>query len=310
MPRFVVRFALITAATCLVWGREAPLAARLDEILRANQQYRHFMGSVLLAKSGKVILEKGYGMANLELDVPNSPATKFRIGSITKQFTSTAILQLQEQGKISVKDAACKYIDNCPESWKAITIHQLLTHTSGIPNYMNPKFVQTSANIRPALSPQDIVMLMRDKPLDFEPGSKYLYGNTDYVFLGAIIERASGERYADYLRAHIFAPLGMDDSGFDDMATIIKNRASGYELWARGLENARSFDMALFSAAGALYSTIRDLYRWDRALYTDKVLTKASLAKAWTPEKNDYGYGWELQSVAGHKQVGHGGGVP
>jgi CubicO group peptidase (beta-lactamase class C family) len=169
--------------------------------------------------------------------------------------------------------------------------------------------MQVPANVRSPHSPLELVMLSRDKPLDFEPGSKYLYDNTGYVFLGSIIEKISGEKYGDYLRTHIFDLLEMKDSGYDDTVTILKNRASAYELWATGLQNAPYEDMSLWHAAGAVYSTVRDLYRWDRALYTDKVLTKASLTKLWTPEKNDHGYSWSLQPMAGHKQIGHGGGV-
>ena len=248
-------------------------------------------------------------MANLELEVPNSPDTKFRIGSITKTFTVAAILQLQEQGRLSTSNSVCKYIENCPESWKGITIHHLLTHTSGIPTYTNPQYMKIPANVRSPHNPLELVMLSRDKPLDFEPGSKYLYDNTGYAFLGAIIEKVSGEKYGDYLRTHIFDPLEMKNSGYDDMVTILQNRASGYELWATGLENARYQDMSVWHAAGAVYSTVRDLYRWDRALYTEKVLTKASLTKAWSPEKDEHGYSWSLQPMAGHKQIGHTGGV-
>ena len=262
-----------------------------------------------MAKGGKVILEKGYGMANLELDVPNSPDTKFRLGSITKQFTSTAILQLQEQGKLSVSDAACKYVEPCPEPWKAITIHHLLTHTSGIPSYTNAEFMSKPQSVRSPLLPVEIVMLSKDKPLDFEPGSRFLYDNTGYVFLGAIVEKASGEKYADYLRRHIFAPLDMNDTGYDDTVTILKNRAAGYKRTAKGFANSDYLDMSLPHAAGSLYSTVRDLYRWDRALYTEKVLSTAAKAKAFTAGKNNYGYGWTIAPMAGHQQIGHGGGI-
>jgi CubicO group peptidase (beta-lactamase class C family) len=308
--RLVIRIAIVlTAGAGLLLGQGQELTAKLDHVVDAYQKNRNFMGSALVAKGGKVLLEKGYGMANLEWNVPNTPDTKFRLGSITKQFTATAILQLQEQGKLSVSDPACKYLDNCPDGWKAITIHHLLTHTSGIPSYTTPEFMRDPRQVRVPLTPVDILMLSRDKPLEFEPGAQWKYDNSGYIFLGAIVEKASGEKYADYLRKHIFGPLDMQDSGYDDTKTVLKNRASGYQPSKEGPVNADYLDMSLPYAAGSLYSTVRDLYRWDRALYTDKLLTKASEEKMFTAVKNNYGYGWMLAPMVHHKQIGHGGGI-
>lgn len=304
ISRLFLLLALWTAS-----GFTQDLPAKLDQVIAGFQKDHSFIGSVLIAKGGKVILEKGYGMANIELGVPNGPDTKFRLGSITKQFTATAILQLEEQHKLSVTDAACKYIAECPDSWKAITIHQLLSHTSGIPSYtsdpqfMKPKFM------RIPLTPMEILMLSKDKPLDFPPGEKWRYDNSGYIFLGIIIEKVSGENYAEYLHEHIFAPLDMQDTGYDVSAAILKNRAAGYGSSRGGFHNSEYLDMSLPYAAGSLYSTVRDLYRWDRALYIDKVLTKASRDKMWTPVKNDYGYGWGIKPEHGHKQIAHGGGI-
>src|SRR6266436_6219889 len=178
LTRLAVLFALVAG---LVLGQESDLTAKLDHVLVAYQKTRNFMGSALVAKGGKIVLEKGYGMANVELDVPNTADTKFRLGSITKQFTATAIMQLQEQGKLSVTDLACNYLPNCPDAWKTITIHHLLTHTSGIPSYTSAEFMQKPAMVRPPLTPVEIVMLSKDKPLEFEPGSKWNYDNTGYV---------------------------------------------------------------------------------------------------------------------------------
>lgn len=285
------------------------IAAQLDHVLTGYQQNRAFIGSALVAKNGKILLEKGYGMANIEFGVPNTPDTKFRLGSITKQFTATSILQLEEQGKLSVSDLACKYVPECPDSWKAVTIHELLSHTSGIPSYTDgPEFMKP-AMMRIPRTPLEVLLLTKDKPLDFQPGEKYKYDNSGYIFLGVIIEKVSGEKYADYLRRHIFGPLDMQDTGFDVTAEILKNRAAGYAPQrGGGFHNADYIDMSLPYAAGSLYSTARDLYRWDRALYTDKVLTKASKEKMWTPVKNNYGYGWGI-NTRGHKQYSHGGGI-
>lgn len=295
------------SAAVLVQAQD--LASKLDALLGGYQKNRAFIGSALIAKDGKVIFEKGYGLANVELDVPNTPDTKFRLGSITKQFTATAILQLEEQGKLSVTDAACKYLAECPESWKTITIHQLLSHTSGIPSYTDgPEFSQPKM-MRIPLKPVEILMLTKDKPLEFQPGEKWKYDNSGYIFLGVIIEKVSGEKYAEYLKKHIFDVLEMHGSGYDDSSVILKNRAQGYRSVTDGFRNADYLDMSLPYAAGSLYSTVNDLYRWDRALYTDKVLTKVSREKMWTPVKNNYAYGWSIGQAHKHKQVAHGGGI-
>ncbi len=298
---------VLWTSACL--AQVADLPSKLDQLLAGYQKNRAFIGSALVAKGGKILLEKGYGMANLELDAPNGPDTKFRLGSITKQFTATSILQLEEQGKLSVTDAACKYLAECPEAWKAVTIHHLLSHTSGIPSYTdNPQFPQPKF-MRIPMSPVEILMLSKDKPLEFQPGEKWKYDNSGYIFLGAIIEKVSGEKYADYLKKHIFGPLEMQDSGYDVSMVVLKNRAAGYQSIAGGFRNADYLDMSLPYAAGSLYSTVRDLYKWDRALYTDKVLSKASREKMWTPVKNNYAYGWGVRVEANHKQISHGGGI-
>jgi D-alanyl-D-alanine carboxypeptidase len=306
-PFRVLLFVVLWSAATLAHAQN--LASKLDTFLSGYQKNRAFIGSALIAKGGKVIFEKGYGLANVELDVPNGPDTKFRLGSITKQFTATAILQLEEQGKLSVTDTACKYLPECPESWKAITIHQLLSHTSGIPSYTEgPEFAKPKM-MRIPLKPVEILMLSKDKPLEFQPGEKWKYDNSGYIFLGVIIEKVSGETYAEYLKKHIFRALDMQDSGYDDSSIILKNRAQGYRSVTDGFRNAEYLDMSLPYAAGSLYSTVNDLYRWDRALYTDKVLKQSSREKMWTPVKNEYGYGWSIGKAHQHKQIAHGGGI-
>ncbi len=303
----LVLFVVLWSAASLAQAQD--LASKFDAVLSGYQKNRSFIGSALIAKGGKVIFEKGYGMANVELDVPNGPDTKFRLGSITKQFTATAILQLEEQGKLSVTDTACKYLPECPETWNAITIHQLLSHTSGIPSYTDgPDFAKPKM-MRIPLKPVEILMLTKDKPLEFQPGEKWKYDNSGYIFLGVIIEKVSGEKYADYLKKHVFGALDMNDSGYDDSNIILKNRAQGYRSVTDAFRNADYLDMSLPYAAGSLYSTVNDLYRWDRALYTDKVLTKASREKMWTPVKNGYAYGWGVGQAHQRKQISHGGGI-
>ncbi len=282
----------------------------MDEAATAFQKNRGFMGTVLVAKGGKVLFEKGYGSADLEWDVPNTPDAKFRLGSITKQFTATAILQLAQQGKLSVTDSACKYFADCPDTWKKITIHQLLSHTSGIPSYTGMKEFMTPKLMRVPLTPVEVLLLTKDKPLDFEPGTKWSYDNSGYIFLGVIIEKVSGEKYADYIQKHIFDPLGMADTGYDVTDVVLKHRASGYRPCKEDLCNSAYIDMSLPYAAGSLYSTAEDLYKWDRSLYTDKLLSAASREKMFTPVMHDYAYGWEVHPMAEHKQIGHGGGIP
>lgn len=257
------------------------------------------------AQGDHILLEKPYGMADLEWDIPNTIDAKFRLGSITKQFTATAILQLAEQHQLSLDDPACNYFNACPDAWKNVTIHQLLSHTSGIPSYTDDSELEQRTHRTPA----ETLLLTKNKPLDFEPGTQWKYDNSGYIFLGIIIENVSGEKYADYIKKHIFEPLNMLNSGFDNSETVLYHRASGYRRCEGVFCNADYLDISVPFAAGALYSTVEDLYKWDRALNTEKILSKASLQKMFTPVMNHYGYGWGINSMANHPQIGHGGGI-
>jgi CubicO group peptidase (beta-lactamase class C family) len=302
-------FALIFVLTARAGMAQSDAAAKMDAVAKAYAEKKGFMGSALVAKGGTVLFEKSYGMADLEWDVPNTADAKFRLGSITKQFTATAILQLQEKGKLSVDDPVAKYIENAPDAWKGITIQHLLTHTSGIPSYTDSPEFPTPKFMRIPLSPLEIVMLSKDKPLEFQPGEKWKYDNTGYVLLGYIIEKVSGEKYDAYLKSHVFDPLDMKDSGYDWSRTVLHHRASGYRWSGKSYTNADYLDMSLPHAAGSLYSTVRDLYRWDRALNTEKVLSKKSLDRMFTPVKNDYAYGWFVTHTKDRTRVTHGGGI-
>jgi CubicO group peptidase (beta-lactamase class C family) len=284
------------------------ITPKVDEAIGAYAKKNPFMGTVLVAKGGRVLVKKGYGMANIELSVPNSPETKFRLGSITKQFTATAILQLAAAGKLSVDDKISKYIPDTPASWSNITIHHLLTHTSGIFNYTAlPEFTK---QMRQQWRPAETLGLVKNKPLDFDPGTKMSYSNSGYIALGMIVEKVSGEKYEDYVKKHIFDLVDMAATGYDHEATILPHRAAGYTAGADGkLQNAPYIDMSFPYAAGSLYSTVEDLYRWDRSLYTDKVLSKPSRDKMFTPFLNDYAYGWFTKSPTRHKLLSHGGGI-
>ncbi len=302
--------ACVATARVLSAQHDQDLAAKADAYVKSAG----IRGSVLVAKGGKVVLAKGYGFANIELEIPSSPETKFRLGSITKQFTAAAILQLQEKGKLNVTDEISKYIPGAPAAWNGITIRHLLTHTSGIPSYTSLAGYQTHMR-DPVGSPIDFLRTFSSLPLEFKPGEKFAYDNSGYFLLGVIIERVSGEKYEDYLRKNIFEPLQMADTGYDWPATILKHRASGYAKKDGKDVNAEFLDMGQPYAAGSLYSTVLDLYKWDRALYTTKVLSAKSIEAAFTENKFNwaegikYGYGWGITQVHGHKAVGHGGGI-
>lgn len=283
------------------------IVAKVDEYMNAAAKIDGFSGSVLVARDGKPIFNKGYALANVELNVANTPQTVFRLGSVTKQFTGTAIAMLQERGKLNVNDSTCKYLENCPAAWQPITIKNLLTHTGGVPNYTDfPDFGKTT--VLP-ITNAGMVTLLRDKPLDFAPGEKFNYSNSGYFLLGAIIERVSGKSYADFLQENIFAPLGMKQTGYDVSARIIKNRAAGYARQSGKTVNASYMDMTVPGAAGALYSTTGDLLLWDQALYTEKLVSRKSLDEIFTPFKNGYGYGWGIGKRFDRREISHGGGI-
>jgi CubicO group peptidase (beta-lactamase class C family) len=283
------------------------ISAKVDEYMNAAVKVDGFSGSILVARDGKPLVSKGYGMANIELDVPNSSSTVFRLGSITKQFTAMAIMILQERGKLNVSDSICKYFAECPAAWQAITVKHLLTHTSGIPSYTSfPDFAKTA--VRP-ISSAEMFGLLKDKPLDFAVGEKYAYNNSAYFLLGTIIEKVSGQSYADFLQENIFTPLGMKETGYDVSARIIKKRAAGYARQSGEFINAAYLDMTIPGAAGALYSTTGDLLIWDQALYTEKLISRKSLDETFTPFKNNYGYGWSIGKQFDRQVIAHGGAI-
>lgn len=310
MPR-IKSMAVLTALTLfLVVGARAqeaaPIASKFDEYLSAAAK-QGFTGSALVAKDGKVIFSKGYGMANVEWDIPNTPQTKFRLGSITKQFTAASILLLQERGKLSVQDPICKLFDNCPESWKEITIHHLLTHTSGIPNFTS--FGDYLKTMMISVTMESLVARFKDKPLDFKPGEKMSYSNSGYVALGYIIEKVAGESYESFLQKNIFGSLKMSDSGYDWHDTILKNRATGYSFKDGKRVNSEYLDMTIPHAAGALYSTVEDLFAWNEAVFSDKLLSAKSREAMMTVDKNNYAYGLVVNQQYNRKMVSHGGGI-
>jgi len=282
--------------------------ARIEQIVQSYVTAHQFMGTVLVAKGDKVLLDKGYGYANLEWQIPNTPDTKFRLGSVTKQFTAASILLLEERGKLKTDDLVKKYLPDAPAAWDKITIFHLLTHTSGIPNFTSfPDYPELE---KKAATPEEIVKRFEDKPLEFEPGSKFNYSNSGYLLLGYLIDKISGEKYPQFLKENIFTPLGMADTGYDVSATVIAHRAAGYTPKPNGdIVNTGYIDMTIPYSAGALYSTTRDLLKWEQGLYGGKVLRAESLKKMTAPFKDDYGFGLGISSAEGHKKIAHGGGI-
>jgi len=264
---------------------------KIDEYLTKCYEYGLFNGAALVSEHGNVILKKGYGYANIEWNVPNEPDTKFRIGSISKQFTAMLIMQLVEKGSVKLDGKISDYLPYYPkETGEKITVHQLLTHTSGIFNYTNAPEFFAKERFFPH-TPEEITKLFSDKELDFEPGTKWSYSNSGYIVLGAIIEQVSGKSYEQVLQENILTPLGMNSTGFDHWEKIIPKRAWGYNRILDSYENAQYIDMSLPHAAGSLYSTVEDLNIWGEALYTDKLVSYESLKKMMTPYMNNYGYG-------------------
>jgi CubicO group peptidase (beta-lactamase class C family) len=309
----LIAVALLLAAQTSVLAQDK--ASKIDELMKTYNSYRQFNGSVLVAENGKVIFKKGYGMANMEWSIPVETDTKFRLGSITKQFTSMLILQLVQEGKIKIEGKLTDYLpDYRKDTGDRVTIHQLLNHTSGIPSYTGlPNFFQEIS--RNPYSPSDFVKKYASGDLEFEPGAKFNYNNSGYFLLGAIVEKVTGKPYEQALRERIFDPVGMKNTGYDHYDTILAKRAAGYEKRPGGFINAPYLDMSLPYAAGSLYSTVEDLYLWDQALYTDKLLSPQLKELAFKPGMSNYAYGWVVRKAplgAGDEQmtiIEHGGGI-
>ena len=271
-------------------------ADRLQQVVRPYVDAQMFMGSVLVAKEGKVLFSKSYGMADLEWSVPNSPTTRFNIASMTKQFTAASIFLLEDRGKLKTDDLVKKYLPDAPASWDKITIYHLLTHTSGIPD--------DGAKYEPG-TPDKLVF--NDRPLNFQPGEQWAYTNLGYIVLGYLLERITGQTYEDFVQENVFKPLGMNDSGMFSYVTVIPRRASGYWPGSNGIENADRPDTRIGFSSGSLYSTTEDLLRWEEGLFGGRLLTPASLRKMTTPFKSDYACGLHVNRVNGHLMIEHDG---
>jgi len=289
-------------------------AATIDQLFRAAVKADGPGVTVIVVRKGQVLHRAGYGLAHVELGVAAKPEHVFRIGSVTKQFTSAAVLMLVEEGKIALDDPITRFLPDYPTQGKTITVEHLLTHTSGIQSYTDmPKWREL---LRRDLSLTELTDVFKNEPMQFAPGEKWRYNNSGYVLLGAIIEKAAGKPYAEFVKERIFTPLGMADTRYDVTGELIPRRAAGYDQSRTGIANAQFLSMTQPHAAGALVSTVDDLAKWDAALGAGKVVKPESLARAFTDYKlssgnsSGYGYGWQIARYEGQAVQEHGGGIP
>lgn len=299
-----------------VYGSDTPdRAEKIDKLVLEYADCCAFSGTVLVSEHDQVIFKKGYGLAVREWNIPNTPDVKFRLGSITKQFTSMLIMQQVAKGTIKLDGRLSDYLPFYrKDTGSKVTISQLLSHTSGIPSYTDaPSFFPDVS--RNPYGVEAFVKKYCSGDLQFDPGSKFHYDNSGYFLLGAILEHITGKTYETLLKENILLPLGMKDSGYDHFGEILPKRATGYEQDLGGVENAPYLDMSLPYAAGSLYSTVEDLYKWDQALYTDKLISNELKEKLFTPNLEHYGYGWDIRTIpadepgAGQTAISHGGGI-
>ena len=280
---------------------------QLDKYALAHMNVKGFSGAVLVMQHDKVLLKKAYGLADREWNVPNTTETIFLIASLTKQFTAACIMQLVEQGKLNLTDKLSKFIPDFPKG-DSVTIHMLLNHTSGIANYANqPEY----RNVRRlGWNKDSIVSFLKNKPYEFSPGIKWSYNNSGYFLLGYIIEKISGSSYEDYLRQHIFNSLGMNNTGVNKTDSVMAMRARGYGKDNNRIVNAETIISNWNLSVGSLYSTLNDLYKWDRALYGTSVLSDASKQKMFTNWRDNYGYGLIIDTINNHFRIWHPGTIP
>jgi len=293
--------------------------AKVDAYVRGEMQRERIPGLALgVYRDGKIVKAQGYGVANLEWDVPVKADTIFQSGSVGKQFAATAVMMLVEEGKVGLDDAVQKYFPDAPESWKDIKIRNLLSHTSGLGEYESGPRTKPDGPfyLRMDMTEDELYKRITAMPMDFKPGEDWSYRNTNYVLLGIMIHKVTGKFYGDYLQERIFQPLGMTSTRIISDRDIIPHRASGYELVDGQLKNQEWVSPTFNSTAdGALYFTVLDLEKWDAALYTEKLLKRSSFDQMWTimklnngqPNKANYGFAWDIKGADGHKLVEHGG---
>jgi CubicO group peptidase (beta-lactamase class C family) len=284
-------------------------AQEVNELLKQYAKQNSFNGVALVAQGGKILLEQGYGYRDMATRTLMDTNAIFQIGSITKQFTAVLILQLQEARQLSLSDKLSTYFPDYPGA-DSVSIEALLTHTAGIYDYTHDKAYILDSGARPTTLDK-LIGRFKNKPFDFSPGSQYQYSNSGYILLGAVIEKITGKSYFTIIRERIFKPLGMNHSGFDFSGLKNKEKAKGYfKAAGNSPVPAPVIDSTQSYAAGSIYTTAGDLYRWDRALYSDLLVRRVSLQQAFTPYKANYGYGWVIDSSFGKKVLMHEGSIP
>jgi len=295
---------VLLPALCL--ARQAS-PADFDAAIRPYVNRKEFSGSVLVAKGDSVFIQSGYGLANQEWEIPNTTDTKFRIGSISKQFTAAAILLLAQEGQLELNASITKYLPEAPQSWKAVSIHHLLSHTSGIPNVTAlPGF--GAKKVLPS-KPEELMGLFRNLPLEFAPGKEGRYSNSGYIVLACVVEKVSGQSLPVFLHDRILGPAGLHDTGSDTHRAILRHRAAGYTLLPQGLGNADYIDMTVPIGGGSLYSTVGDLHRWTLRLHRGQIIRPEWVRQMATPVARDYGYGLQIRNGKLGKIYEHGGGI-
>ncbi|HEX5702318.1 MAG TPA: serine hydrolase [Pyrinomonadaceae bacterium] len=304
-----IAIAFLAAGFKTVVCAQDATSAQIDELVKTEMKLQRIPGlSLAVVKDGQIVLAKGYGLANVEHQVPAKAETIFQSGSMGKQFTAMAVMMLVEAGKVSLSDPITKYFPDSPATWKNITVRHLLTHTAGTTDY--PR----DFDFRRDYTEDELLKRAQQVPLAFQPGEKWAYSNLGYVLLGILIHKASGQFYGDYLQERVFRPLGMTTARIISEADIVPNRAAGYQLLQGQLKNQNWVSPTLNTTAdGALYLTVFDVAKWDAALYTEKLVKKESLVAMWTPVKlnngksEKYGFGWAVSDVRGHRLIDHGG---
>ena len=299
---------------CALSGVALPDASPTDGVadyIHSEMERQHVPGlSLLVVRDGKIVRAEGYGLANVELQVPVKPETVFQSGSMGKQFTATAVMMLVEEGKMGLDDPVTKYLKGAPATWQQVTIRELLSHTAGFTDY--PK----NFDFRKDYSESQMLKIVEGIPLAFPPGTKWSYSNLGYLTLGIVIHQVTGEFYGDFLEERVFRPLGMSTTRIISEADIIPNRAAGYRLVKGELKNQEWVSPVVNTTAdGSLYFSVLDLAKWDAALYTEELLKRSSLNQMWTvaklkngqPNSDHYGFGWFIESKDGHRLISHDG---
>ncbi|MEZ5429492.1 MAG: serine hydrolase domain-containing protein [Pyrinomonadaceae bacterium] len=279
-------------------------AGKIERYFARRENDAKFSGAVLAARNGSLIFKKGFGMANFEFSIPNSPRTRFRIGSVTKPLTAIAVMMLQEKGRLNVEDGICKYLSasSCPDEWRDVKIRHLLTHTSGIPDLFG---AMDAVPVEKTAEEIDRVIAgIKNRQLKARPGEVYAYSNFGYCLLGYIIEKASGKLYAELLDDYIFKPLQMNGTLYDDPRPLIKDRAEGYIRRSGQIYNDKLTDPAGYSAGGLL-SSVEDLLVLNDALNSGRLLSRESLDRMFTPFKNEYGFGWKITADKNGRVFNH-----